>query len=481
MTPAAVPIRLAATVVLLRDGPGGPEVLLTRRPSSMAFGPGLHVFPGGALEPGDDDPGLLGRLRTTGSEPATHAGAVMIAAIRELYEEAGVLLATRPADGASGTLPMGEGPDSGVAIQAPAEATPADAFPAAVHRAALELRGDWLVPLSRWVTPPTFQRRFDARFFVARLPAGAVPVLDPAEVADHTWLTPRDALAAMADGRIALWPPTATTLQQLRAARGIDDVRRYLAPLPGAGMEASPLTDQPAPSVTRLRLNGAGAIAGQTVNTFLVGHRRVAIVDPGDPGDAAIGRLLQAVEDLGATPAVVLLTAPVPDHAAGVEALVRRLGVRVRASAGARHLLASEVMPLVDGERVDEADIEIRVHATPGTHPDHLAFEVPAADAVLVGDLEGPGPSRTIPEPVDPRELARSRRKVSALGRSHRLAAHDQRPGERDPANATRRTRPGERDPANATRRTPPSAMTCSAPAGHAGRRPASRASRPWR
>ncbi len=410
------PVRQAATVVVMRDGVTGPEVLLTRRPATMTFGPGLHVFPGGALDPSDADPRLLARLRRRGDEPASHAGAFMVAAIRELLEEAGVLLATSPA---------GAIPPASIARHQQGTVS-GDWFASSVIDTDLELRGDWLVPLSRWVTPPVHPRRFDARFFVARLPDGAAPAFDPREVVSHAWMSAADALTAMADGRIELWTPTSTTLQQLAPATGIDDVRRYLAPTPEtAPGKGSPAIDRPARSVTRVRSRGAGAIAGQTVDTYLVGDRRLAVVDPGDPADEAVDTILRVAEGLGARLTAVLLTAPVPDHAAGVESLALRLGIPVRAAAGARRVLVSDVEPLVDGEVVTDADVPIRVHVTPGTHPDHLAFEVPGAGVVLVGDLEGPGPSRTIPGAVNEAALARSRAEVRALGDLRHLAAHD--------------------------------------------------------
>ena len=72
----------------------------------------------------------------------------------------------------------------------------------------MELRGDWLVPLSRWVTPPVVPRRYDARFFVAWLPEGAELAFDEREVVAHEWIRPADALVAMAAGRVELWMPT---------------------------------------------------------------------------------------------------------------------------------------------------------------------------------------------------------------------------------------------------------------------------------
>ncbi len=324
MTEAGLP-RPAATVVLLRAAPGGPEVLLTRRPSTMAFGPGLHVFPGGAVDPPDRDPRLLGRLRVQPGlpVPGSHAGMFMVAAIRELFEEAGILLATGP----------GGPPPRALGI----------AFVDLVLDGDLELRGDWLVPLSRWVTPPVVPRRYDARFFVTRLPPGAVPAFDGREVAGHEWTTPRDALAAMAAGRIELWTPTSTTLQQLASARDLDDVRRHCSPrvVPDAAGKATggepdptPCVDHPHPLVTRVHLGGAGGIPGQGVDAFLVGRDRVVVVDPGDPNDEAATAILGAAAERGSRIVGILLTAPVPDHAAGAEGLALRLGVPVHAGSG---------------------------------------------------------------------------------------------------------------------------------------------------
>ena len=197
------PPRLAATVALLRDGPDGPEVLLTKRPATMAFGPRLHVFPGGALDPDDSDPRAArpaARRRPGAIRRGLHGGPFVVAAIREAWEEAGVLLASGP-----GTGRRARAGGRGRRLVPGASSSAHD----------LALRGDWLTPLSRWVTPPVVPRRFDARFFVAWLPDGAVPTFDAREVAGHDWMTPAAALEAMADGRIELWMPTSTTLQQL--------------------------------------------------------------------------------------------------------------------------------------------------------------------------------------------------------------------------------------------------------------------------
>ncbi len=85
-------------------------------------------------------------------------------------------------------------------------------------------------------------------------------------------------------------------------------------------------------------------------------------------------------------------------------------------------MLSSELVAIEDADVLGYADVEIRVIATPGTDPDHLAFALPSEGAVLVGDLEGPGPSRSIPAPVAEAALGRSRARVRDLG--ERLSAH---------------------------------------------------------
>ena len=205
----AVP-RPAATVVLIRPGVAGIEVLLTSRPSSMAFAADAHVFPGGRVDVDDADPSLLARA---GVGATDHD----IAAIRELFEEAGVLLAT----GGSreerrivrSRLVRGE-----TTFRASAEA--------------LDLRLDTsaLVPLSRWVTPAGMPRRFDARFYVAELPADAEVSIEGGEVVEAAWFAPRAALDAMSRGDLSMWLPTSSTIQQLEFVRSIDDVRSGLAP-----------------------------------------------------------------------------------------------------------------------------------------------------------------------------------------------------------------------------------------------------------
>ena len=196
--------RPAATVVLLRPGTAGLEVLLTHRPATMAFAGGAHVFPGGRVDPSDSDPALAARSVLAASDAAVALGgdldpaaalAAHVAALRELFEEAGVLLADTGASPAR----IGEGRSALLR----GEVT----LPDLALELDLTLRTDRLVPLSRWVTPVVSPRRFDTRFFAALLPDGAEPSFEGGEVVGAR-LAPPDR-RARGDGRRAPRPVAA--------------------------------------------------------------------------------------------------------------------------------------------------------------------------------------------------------------------------------------------------------------------------------
>ena len=230
-----VPIREAATVLLLRDGTDGIEVFLLRRTAHAVFVPGAYVFPGGAVDAADRDDPLLDALCADRSD--AHASAVLgleagglaywVAAVRECFEEAGVLFA-RTADGALVDL---------------ADAGRAERFEGhrrAVHSGERRLAEvcrdeDLTITLadvfwfSRWVTPEGPPRRFDARFFVAALPTGQEPLHDDVETVASVWMTPAAALAERDAGEMEIILPTARSLEVVgrysTTARLLDDLR----------------------------------------------------------------------------------------------------------------------------------------------------------------------------------------------------------------------------------------------------------------
>ncbi len=183
-TPWVVPPpRDAATVVLLRDGDEGLEVFLMRRPMTMAFAPGMYVFPGGAVDVADE------RESLDVAHPSAFGSSLVVAAIRETYEECGV-----------------------------------------------KLDATTLVPWTHWVTPEIESRRFDTRFFAAKLPAGQRAQSLTDESNASAWATPSAVLAEHASGRMPMLPPTSATLRDLLTFVRVDEAlaaaaRREIRPL----------------------------------------------------------------------------------------------------------------------------------------------------------------------------------------------------------------------------------------------------------
>jgi 8-oxo-dGTP pyrophosphatase MutT (NUDIX family) len=228
---AAVP---ASTVVLLRDDDPF-EVFLVRRSDSIAFLGGAHVFPGGRVDPSDHihdiggvrlqaDPYVANIPARMPDVPGEIAIAHHVAAVRELFEEAGVLLA-RPLTAASVERLTADRRDLlGGRIT----------FADIVRREHLQLALDELAYFAHWVTPEIEIRRFDTRFFIARAPEGQTPIHDSGETTHSEWVAPSIAIERCRAGIISLPPPTWTTLQMLSRFDSIEAVfdwaRRKLIP-----------------------------------------------------------------------------------------------------------------------------------------------------------------------------------------------------------------------------------------------------------
>ena len=233
--PPAAP-RDAATVMLLRPAAapaaqadsgqaGGFEVYMLRRKPSMAFAPGAYVFPGGSVDQRDADEELAwagpdvdhwGRVFDA---PPELARALVCAAVRETFEESGVLLA---GPSAGSVVADTTGPDWEADRQALLDRSLSLAEMLA--RRNLILRADLLRAWSRWITPAVEPRRFDARFFAAALPAGQRTRDVGGEAAAVQWINPARALDAGRQGEIYLWLPTAMTLAELAEYPDIESV-----------------------------------------------------------------------------------------------------------------------------------------------------------------------------------------------------------------------------------------------------------------
>jgi glyoxylase-like metal-dependent hydrolase (beta-lactamase superfamily II)/8-oxo-dGTP pyrophosphatase MutT (NUDIX family) len=438
MTEPPVEPSLAATVVLVRPHRRGPEILLTKRPASMAFAGDVYVFPGGRVDPADAEPSLQARSVIDPGEAAQALGgdlppeialAAHVAAIRELFEEAGVLLADRADDPGrtEGSTPLVALPARSAALARSALVGGDATFEAIAAELDLRLRTDLLVPLSRWVTPPILARRFDARFFVAELPSRARVSFEGDEVAGHAWLTPAAALSAMAAGEIAMWPPTSATLQQLEHAPSVAEIREHLAPGPLGTIEV----EQISPEITRIVMPAGGGVAGQPLCAYLVGRRRHVLVDPGDPTGPALDRAIALAAARGGSIVSIALTHADPDHAGGTEALALMLGIPVFGGRGVGRALPYAVHELADLAWLGPGDVPMRAVHTPGPSPEHVAFLVgdPGEPGFLIsGDLDGRRGARSIVGPVDARALDDSVDRLRQLAPAARwLAGH---PGE---------------------------------------------------
>lgn len=195
----------AATLLLVRDGPEGIEVLLTTRHAAAGFAAGAAVFPGGKLDAAD-------RARATADRTGDP---FRIAAIRETFEESGILLARR---GAGGAMLSG----AELAELVARRPSPPD-FGAFIERAALTLATDRLVPFAHWITPVDQPKRYDTRFFLAPAPPGQTARHDGHEAVEVHWLTAESAIAAARAGRIKLVMATRLNLLKLGRSKTVAD------------------------------------------------------------------------------------------------------------------------------------------------------------------------------------------------------------------------------------------------------------------
>jgi len=341
-------VRPAATVLLLRDSadPARPgiEVLMTRRSMTASFAPGAYVFPGGGIDATDAQAhGIATRRPTQSDLHLTQA----IAAIRESYEELGVLLAHR-ADGS----PVDDSDIATLDRKAP--------FAAQCQARSLTLDGAGVFVLAHWITDRDLPRRFDVPFLVARMPDGQQPVADEAEQFEPCWVRPADALERHKAGGFFIIFPTIRTLERLQTYATVqavlDACARNDEPLwtscPRAGlvhgaesrhMEHEPpfgelamvcpdgqiahsldwQHEQPVQllkNVQRLTAPNPGFMTGPGTNSYIVGDPASGhiVIDPGPDEPSHIERLWRAA---GGRIQAIVCTHSHPDHSPGAPRL----------------------------------------------------------------------------------------------------------------------------------------------------------------
>ncbi len=421
-TPAA-DARTAASLLLLRDGGDGPEVLMLRRAERDGdLRSGVTVFPGGVLDARDrdahplclgwDDAGASARLGV-----ACGGLDYLVAAVRETFEEVGLLLA--------------EGDFDLEHLQAWRQELQAGRNGIAefcrAHDLRLDLRG--LVYFSHWLTPPGLPKRFDTRFFVARAPAGQVAEADCGEALELMWLTPQAALAPQRG--LKLLPVTQRTLQALAAHANVDtalaaardcasigltlprvarssrgprvvlpDELPYaeIAHLDPDGRHDASCEIVPgrvvrlSARVRRITAANAGPMTGPGTNTYLVGDGQTwTVIDPGPASEPHLQALLAALVAEGGRVERILVTHTHRDHSPGATALAAATGApvwgRLAAHAEWQDADFAPVHQPRHGERVAVgAGATLRVLHTPGHASNHLCYLLEEEQMLFTGD-----------------------------------------------------------------------------------------------
>ncbi|MFH8975213.1 NUDIX hydrolase [Streptomyces sp. NPDC017890] len=282
----------AATVMLLKDtaagagaGTGtstgtGPAVHMLRRRTSMAFAGGAYAYPGGGVDPRDDDRviGWAGPTRAWWADrlgvDEAGAQAIVCAAVRETYEEAGVLLAGPTGDSVAGDT-------TGAQWEADRAALVGRelSFAEFLDRRGLVLRSDLLGAWARWITPEFESRRYDTWFFVAALPEGQRTRNASTEADRTVWITPADAAAGYDKGELLMMPPTIATLRGLAECRTAAEA---LASAPGRDMT---------PVLAEARLTGDGIVLSWPGHDEFTKHVPSTAQAPATPSDPTGGAL----------------------------------------------------------------------------------------------------------------------------------------------------------------------------------------------
>ena len=248
--PVTVPVSPAATVMLVRGAPDPPgiEVFMMRRTANASFAAGMYVFPGGRVDGVDYADEISPYCRGLDDDAASRrlgieAGglAYWVAAIRECFEEAGVLIAQRREAG-----PLTLRNDDRHAVH-----------DGELSLAELCRRDDLVLDLStthyvaHWITPLGQRRRFDTRFFICEMPEGQEPLHDDKETVDSLWVRPTEALGMELAGELVMMPPTIANL-------------RFLEPhlAPDAALAAGAAVGEPPCILPKVRFGSDGSVAG---------------------------------------------------------------------------------------------------------------------------------------------------------------------------------------------------------------------------
>lgn len=413
-SPRLVP-RPAASLILLRDAAGGPEVLMLQRAPSAVFLGGAHVFPGGSLDEADADARVLRRLLNLDAKdpPAPYR----VAAVRECFEEAGILLAWDEsgkqitAERAAALMPWRKRP-----------------FLELLEAENLFIPANALAYYGHWITAPGRARRFDTRFFVALAPEGQAGSHDATETVHDLWIGPREALERGARGELELVFATQHTLHDLKSFPSARQAFEHVLALPeievnracwaqgaqGAKLfrradapyfeihwsdpdETGETTYDLTPGVPkrldrwvqRIIAPNPGVMTGPGTNTYLVGERDLAIIDPGPAIDSHIQILLAETKNRLRW---ILCTHTHMDHSPAAAALKAATGAQLlgRPAPEGQDATFKPDFVVEGGQRIQIGDtsgsITLRAIHTPGHASNHLCYFLEETRMLFTGD-----------------------------------------------------------------------------------------------
>ena len=406
---ASVP-RPAATLILLRHGL---EVLMLQRVQTAAFLGGAYVFPGGSLDPEDHSThrvlGLTGAQANERLKVSSGGLAYYVAAVRECFEEAGILLAKD----ARGSLISSERAEKLLHWRK-------KPFRNMLEAEDLYIPAGELAYYGHWVTAPGRSRRFNTRFFVAIAPEGQRGSHDAGETVHDIWTTPREALERCARGEIELVHATQVSLKDLSRFSEPRAAFDYVRALPeieenracwAQGKDGPKIFRRADPAyfeihwsdpdetgettydiipgtpkhldrwVTRITAPNPGLMTGPGTNSYLVGD--IAVIDPGPAIDSHLEKLLQFKKAK-----FILCTHTHLDHSPAAALLKAKTGAKVLgrpAPAGQDGTFKPDVV-LENGQRVDLGEIRLRAIHTPGHASKHVCYMLEQTKMLFTGD-----------------------------------------------------------------------------------------------
>lgn len=375
--------RLAATVLVTRGRGDDLEILLVDRNPRLRWFGGMTAFPGGVLGDTDHD--------------ADSLRASQRCAVRELFEETGILLGDHGLDAAAR-----DGLRRAL-LEAEAAKSPCPAWQE-IEGAVTTSAASSLHEVCRIVTPPFAPVRFDTRFFRVELPASETPTIWPGELVGGGFFRPREVLSRWVRGEVRLAPPALILLEVL-AAVGPEEFADAARELTNTFDEGVLAPVRFSPGVILASLRTPTLPPATTTNTYVIGNERVYVVDPGAPEPDEIGRLLvllAEMEEAGREIGGILLTHHHPDHIGGLALLARETNVPVfghrdtfsRIPTALDRRERFERRELADGATVALGDAPdgtagwtLSAMHTPGHARGHLVFHENRYGAAIVGDM----------------------------------------------------------------------------------------------